>query len=249
FPTAPVDCWDSQTQPRRPLCQPRLNGLRPLEALFPRPVATPATLPHRRAHHCSHYRDLGLVLVSAFFQSTGATRDAMKRPTVSALIIFSSGAVCALTPNQWQFRQTIEVPGPGLVQVNLAAETLNIARPDLSDVRIIDATEKEVPFLIDQPMPRTESTVRPKDFHAEIISAETRLLITTGADLAIAGITLETPTGTSFIKSARVEGSNDQKTWRTLTSGDPVFSMGNGAARLRVQFLEGKWQFLRVLVD
>jgi len=173
----------------------------------------------------------------------------MNRGAISLLIIFSSGAVYALMPNQWQFRQTIEVPAAGLVQVNLSAETGNIARPDLSDLRIVDPNEKEVPFLIDQPMPRAESTVRPKDFHAEIISVETRLLIATGTDLAIAGITLETPTGTSFIKSVQVEGSNDQKNWRTLTSGDPVFTISNGAARLRVQFPEGKWQFLRVLVD
>jgi hypothetical protein len=173
----------------------------------------------------------------------------MNRGVILLLIVFSSSAVYALTPNQWQFRQAIEVPAPGLVQVNLSAETINIARSDLSDLRIIDAGEKEVPFLIDQSIPRAESTARPKDFHAEIIPVETRLLITTGTDLAIAGITLETPAGTSFIKSARVEGSNDQKKWRTLTSGDPVFSMGNGAARLRVQFPEGKWQFLRIVVD
>ncbi|PYK72278.1 MAG: hypothetical protein DME44_04980 [Verrucomicrobia bacterium] len=173
----------------------------------------------------------------------------MNRAAISLLIIFWSGAVYALTPNQWRFRQTIEVPASGLVQVNLPAETVNIARPDLSDLRIFDANEKEVPFLIDQPVPRAESTVPPKDFHAEIISTETRLLIATGTDLTIAGITLETPAGASFIKSVRVEGSSDQKNWRTLTSGDPVFSMGNGAAKPRVQFPEGKWQFLRVVVD
>jgi len=173
----------------------------------------------------------------------------MNRAAISLLFILSSGVVYALTPNQWQFRQAIEVQAPGLVQVNLSAETINIARPDLSDVRIVDAGEKEVPFLIDQPMPRAESTVRPKDFHAEIIPVETRLLITTGTDLIIAGIGLETPAGASFIKSVRVEGSSDQKNWRTLTSGDPVFSMGNGAAKLRVQFPEGKWQFLRVVID
>jgi hypothetical protein len=173
----------------------------------------------------------------------------MNRGVISSLIIFSSGAVYALTPNQWQFHQAIEVPAPGLVQVNLSAETINIARPDLSDLRIVDADAREVPFLIDQPMPRAESTVRPKDFHAEIISAETRLLITTGTDLMIAGITLETPAGANFIKSVRVDGSNDQKNWRTLTAGDPVFSMGNGAGKLRVQFPEGKWQFLHVVVD
>src|SRR5437870_12734964 len=97
-------------------------------------------------------------------------------------------------------------------------------------------------------MPRAESTARPKDFHAEIISAETRLLITTGTDLTIAGITLETPAGASFIKSVRVEGSSDQKNWRPLTSGEPVFSVSNGAARLRVQFPENKWLFLRVVI-
>jgi Protein of unknown function (DUF3999) len=173
----------------------------------------------------------------------------MNRDIISLLIIFSSGAVYAVTPNQWQFRQAIEVPAPGLVQVDLAAETINIARSDLSDLRIVDANEKEVPFLIDQPVPRAESTVRPKDFHAEIIPAGTQLLIKTGTDLIIAGITLETPAGANFIKSVRVEGSNDQKNWRTLTSGDPVFSMGNGAAKMRVQFPEGKWQFLRVVID
>jgi len=173
----------------------------------------------------------------------------MNRGVISSLIIFSSGAVYALTPNQWQFHQPIEVPAPGLVQVNLSGETINIARPDLSDLRIVDADAREVPFLIDQPMPRAESTVRPKDFHAEIISAETRLLITTGTDLMIAGITLETAAGANFIKSVRVDGSNDQKNWRTLTAGDPVFSMRNGAGKLRVQFPEGKWQLLRVVVD
>jgi Protein of unknown function (DUF3999) len=173
----------------------------------------------------------------------------MNRDIISLLIIFSSGAVYAVTPNQWQFRQAIEVPAPGLVQVDLAAETINIARSDLSDLRIVDANEKEVPFLIDQPVPRAESTVRPKDFHAEIIPAGTQLLIKTGTDLIIAGITLETPAGANFIKSVRVEGSNDQKNWRTLTSGNPVFSMGNGAAKMRVQFPEGKWQFLRVVID
>src|SRR5205814_8996082 len=122
-----------------------------------------------------HHRNFGVVLVSTFSRSNRELRDAMNGAAISLLFIFSSSAVYAWTPNQWQFRQTIEVPAPGLVQVDLAAETINIARPDLTDVRIVDAGEKELPFLMDHPMPRAESTVRPKDFHAEIISAETRL--------------------------------------------------------------------------
>jgi hypothetical protein len=75
------------------------------------------------------------------------------------------------------------------------------------------------------------------------------LLITTGSDLTIAGVMLETPASANFIKAARVEGSNDQKDWRMLTSGAPLFRMGNGAANLRVAFSEGRWQFLRIVVD
>ncbi|MGB9155884.1 MAG: DUF3999 family protein, partial [Chthoniobacterales bacterium] len=173
----------------------------------------------------------------------------MKPCVVLVPIIFWTSAACGLTPNQWQYRQSIDVPVTGLVQINLPLETSNIARPDLSDLRIIDSTEKEIPFLIDQPMPRPESSVPVKDFRAEIVSAETRLLITTGSDLPIAGVMLETPASANFIKAARVEGSNDQKDWRMLTSGAPLFRMGNGAANLRVAFSEGRWQFLRIVVD
>ena len=173
----------------------------------------------------------------------------MKRCVVLGPIIFWTGAACALTPHQWQYRQSIDVPAAGLVRINLPLETSNIARPDLSDLRIIDSNEKEIPFLIDQPMPRPESSVLAKDFRPEITSAETRLLITTDADLTIAGVMLETPASANFIKAARVEGSNDQKDWRTLTLGAPLFRMGNGATNLRVAFPEGRWQFLRVVVD
>jgi Protein of unknown function (DUF3999) len=173
----------------------------------------------------------------------------MKRCVILVPIIFWTGAVCALTPNQWQYRQFIDVPATGLVQINLPLETLNIARPDLSDLRIVDSTEREIPFLIDQPMPRPESSMSVKDFRPEIVSAETRLLITTGTDLTIAGVMLATPASADFIKAARAEGSNDQKHWQMLTSGAPLFHMANGAANLRVAFPEGRWQFLRIIVD
>src|SRR5207302_5076029 len=148
-----------------------------------------------------------------------STAKPMTRCFILVPMIFWTGLACALTPNQWQYRQSIDVPATGLVQVNLPAETSNIARPDLSDLRIIDSNEKEIPFLMDQPMPRSESSVLVKDFRAEIVFAETRLLITTGSDSTIAGVVLETPASANFIKAARVEGSNDQKDWRMLTSG------------------------------
>ena len=114
----------------------------------------------------------------------------MKLCSVLGPILFWTTAAFALTPNQWQYRQSIDAPATGLVQINLPLETSNVARPDLSDLRIIDSDEKEIPFLIDQSTPRPESSVPVTDFRAEIVAAETRLLITTKSDSTIAGVLL-----------------------------------------------------------
>lgn len=173
----------------------------------------------------------------------------MKRCFILVPTIFWTGVACALTPNQWQYRQSVDAPAAGLVQVNLPLETSNIARPDLSDLRIIDSNEKEIPFLIDQSTPRPESSIPVTDFRAEIVPEETRLLIRTDNNSIITGVVLDTPASANFIKAARVEGSKDQKDWRVLTLGAPLFRMGNGAANFRVAFPEGRWQFLRVVLD
>ena len=173
----------------------------------------------------------------------------MKRCFILVPTIFWTGVACALTPNQWQYRQSVDAPAAGLVQVNLPLETSNIARPDLSDLRIIDSNEKEIPFLIDRSTPRPESSIPVTDFRAEIVPEETRLLIRTDNNSIITGVVLDSPASANFIKAARVEGSKDQKDWRVLTLGAPLFRMGNGAANFRVAFPEGRWQFLRVVLD
>lgn len=173
----------------------------------------------------------------------------MNRCVTSLPIMLFAGAAYALTPSQWQYRQSLDVPASGLVEVHLPPETLNIAQPDLGDLRIIDPGEHEVPFLIDQPMPRPESTMRPKEFRAEIVSGESRLLMTTGTDLTISGVVLEAPTAATFVKAARVEASSDQKQWQLLSSGAPLFNMGNGAIHLSIAFPKGKWPYLRIIVD
>jgi hypothetical protein len=129
----------------------------------------------------------------------------MKRCLTALPFIFCVSGAYALTPTQWQYRQSIVVPSSGLVQVQLPIETLDVARADLSDLRIVDATEKEVPFLVDQPMPQPESSVSPKDFRAEMVSSETRLLITTGTDFTLTGVEVAAAASGTFTKAMRVE--------------------------------------------
>jgi hypothetical protein len=61
-------------------------------------------------------------------------------------------------------------------------------------------------------------------------------------------VTLETP-ATDFLKGVNVEGSRDGRTWETVSSGQPIFRMRNGAGELHLVFPSGVWPWLRLTVD
>jgi hypothetical protein len=155
----------------------------------------------------------------------------------------------AITPNEWRFSQTIDVPATGLVRVNVPPETLNAARSDLADVRIADGAGREVPYLIDRPMPRREAALRSQELRTALEPTATRITLTTGTRSVLKGVTFETPPGVEFIKAVGVEGSRDGKTWLQLASDKPIFRMAGGAANPSVSFSEGVWEFLRLTID
>jgi hypothetical protein len=157
--------------------------------------------------------------------------------------------VWAIVPNEWRFRQTMEVPQTGLIRVNLPAETLGAARPDISDIRIIDANGRELPFVIDRPLPQPESVVPAREFLSSIDGTVTRLQIVTGTKGTLRSISLAAPGRAEFIKPVRVEGSHDDRNWRVLADYQPIFRMAGAATELRVLIPEGTWEFLRLTID
>jgi Protein of unknown function (DUF3999) len=154
-----------------------------------------------------------------------------------------------MTPNEWRFSQTIDVPATGLARVNVPPETLNAARSHLADVRIADGAGREVPYLIDRPMPRRESALRSQELRTALEPTATRITLTTGTKSVLKGVTFETPRGVEFIKAVGVEGSHEGKTWVQLATDKPIFRMAGGAANPSVSFSEGVWEFLRLTID
>jgi len=90
------------------------------------------------------------------------------------------------------------VPAPGLMRMDLPPATLNAARPELQDLRLLDAAGIEVPFLIEEPTPVPGSRQRPKSFTTSLATTSTALLIETGVSKPVSGITLESP-GQNFV--------------------------------------------------
>ena len=167
---------------------------------------------------------------------------------VALTIVVAAQTCLAFDPNEWRNTQALEVPAKGLVRVNVPAATLDAAQPALEDLRIVDSTGNQVPYLIERLLPDPESTIPPTEFRSTIENGATHLNLKTGTSAPIIGVSLETP-ATRFMKAADVEGSNDGRTWTKLAGGDSLFQLPNGATKLRVSFPEGAWQFLRITID
>ncbi len=168
---------------------------------------------------------------------------------IGTLAIFVTvNTTLAFDPNEWHNTQALQVPAKGLVRVNVPEVTLDAAQPGLEDLRVIDSTGNQVPYLIERLLPDPESTIRPTEFCSTIENGATHLILKTGTSAPIIGVSLESP-ATHFMKAADVEGSNDGRSWTKLAGGDSLFQLPNGVAKLRVSLPEGAWQFLRVTVD
>jgi hypothetical protein len=157
-------------------------------------------------------------------------------------------SLLSFEPNEWRQTQTLDVSRPGLVRVKLSAATLDAAQPGLEDLRLVDQTGNQVPYLIERPAPEAESTVRPTEFRSSIENGATRLILKAGMSAPIAGVTLETP-ARQFVKGVDVEGSHDGASWKKLATGEPIFESPNGVTKLRASFREGVWEFLRLTID
>jgi hypothetical protein len=83
------------------------------------------------------------------------------------LTIFVAAQTClAFDPNEWRNTQTLEVPAKGLVRVNVPAATLDAAQPGLEDLRIVDSTGNQVPYLIERLLPDPNQRYGQRNFAA-----------------------------------------------------------------------------------
>ncbi len=150
--------------------------------------------------------------------------------------------------SDWKYTQTLEVAKPGIIKFSLPPETLDAARPGLEDFRIFDSSGEEIPYFLDRPLASEKVIRNPKSFNVTLNSNNTIIAIETGVSLPIDGVTLETPAG-HFIKGVQIEGSNDQKSWKLIATGYPIFRQPNGANQLRLALPLAAWPFLRLTID
>lgn len=172
----------------------------------------------------------------------------MKSTALTTLAIAVCNAAFAVSlPADWKYYQTIEIAETGLVKIGIPLETLDAARPDLSDLRIFDAEGREVPFRIERPAQVQPKVVPAENLQVAISSDETVLTVETRTQRPVDKVAVETP-AEQFIKSVRVEGSKDGVHWEEITRNQPIFRQP-GAAKTDIEFAPGAWAKLRVVID
>src|SRR5438045_8785275 len=109
---------------------------------------------------------------------------------VALTIVVAAQTCLAFHPNEWRNTQAVEVPAKGLVRVNVPAATLDAAQHGLEDLRIIDSTGSQGPYLVERLLPEPESTILPTEFSSIIENGALHLLITTGTSAPLIGVRL-----------------------------------------------------------
>lgn len=166
--------------------------------------------------------------------------------TLFALLLAAASPAADFTP--WQYTQTLPVTSPGMTTFDVPPVTLNVARAQLEDLRVISPSGVETPFVIEWPDIRPARLVDPREFAMKLIDGATELRITTGTTEPIRAVHLRAA-ATKFLKAARVEASADGGTWQSLVTNAVIFREPGDIESVLIKLPPQSHAQLRVIID
>jgi len=137
-------------------------------------------------------------------------------------------------------------PGPQRLEPDLAL--LGAARRDLGDLRLRDASGRDVPYLL-VPPPATETWIRARVLALPATKTSSGVELDLGSPAASSRLRLE-GLRAPFLKRFRLEGSGDRQRWTELVAAGSLFDLpGEGLRLLEAEYPEGEYRYLRLTWD
>ena len=189
----------------------------------------------------------------------------MKRLCLLVLLLFTvcSLAISLLTlpsvaqtsTSSWPFYVELNgaTPAPALYDLVVPFHVMDKSRDDLSDLRLFDNSGREIPYALRVRREIDDS----REIDAEIFNSATvgdsdyEVSVDLGEDRGEHNAVEITTTGSNFRRRVVVEGSDTQSEWRTLKTGDVIFSFhaeNKLVESKRVSYSPSRFRYLRIRV-
>jgi hypothetical protein len=148
------------------------------------------------------------------------------------------------------FEREIHVADGGLVAVRLDRHVYEAARPDLGDLRIRDGRGNAVPYALDRGLVGPQPERRPRIRNRGTVAGGAATAVLDFGERAKKDHLVLRLSGENFRRRVSVEGSDDGRSWATLTDEAWVFAIpGPDPARYEgVALPENDFALLRVTV-
>lgn len=185
----------------------------------------------------------------------------MKKLCVLILLLF---IVCSLmiplpaaaqtSTSSWPFY--VEVNGatgnPGLYDLIVPFHVMDKSLDDLSDLRLIDNNGREIPYAVRVRKDVDDSrSIQATIFNRAVVGGAAEVSIDLGDEHGEHNAVEIVTTGSNFRRHVVIEGGETTDQWRTLKTGDVIFSF-NADNKLvnsnRVSYSPSRFRYLRIRV-
>ena len=186
----------------------------------------------------------------------------MKKLCILILLLI---VVCSLTitlpataqtsTNAWPFYVQLNgaTGNPGLYDLIVPLEVMDKSLDDLSDLRLIDSNGREIPYAVRVRRDVNDSkSVETAIFNRAFSGGAAEVSVDLGEDHLEHNAVEIVTNGSNFRRKVTIEGGDSTDEWRTLKTGDVIFSFNSDNSVVdsnRVNYSPSRFRFLRIRVS
>jgi hypothetical protein len=179
------------------------------------------------------------------------TRSRILVPAIALLLAGIVSSVFALELAEWKYQAeiTIKAGSDEYCKFILTPDVYNAARPDLWDIRLVDAHGEQVPYVLVKPKDTTEERKYELAVINRSINADRAAMVTLDFGKKVVKNSIEVMTrGNNFRRAVKVEGSNDNIEFFTLVEHAYVFAVTYDRRFEQVDLQKNDYRYLRITV-
>jgi hypothetical protein len=170
------------------------------------------------------------------------------------LLVLIAGNVFAVDLSKWRYRSAVTTENAwsqDYCVLEVTPEIYSYAKVDLSDIRLIDSSEQQVPYVLFKPKDETgRHKYRPTVLNRSINKDGAGMLTLDFGEKVLKNSIEVITEGASFRRDVRIEGSNDNIEYFAMVEQAYIFAVGDRKESRfsEVEMPSNDYRYLRITV-